>query len=131
MEKSSGSNGFPVNVKGFELSGEGGIKITYPPLAYKDEEFEGKNFIKQDTPLGSLVSIVLDEEADGRKVMFSLIIPIANVPKTERSIPIDTYAIRTNEKSSIAGTDAIKGQVQTYEILAMRGNAWTSGTDSQ
>lgn len=87
-------------------------------------EFSGRAIYREETQLGFMVSVILENEPDSPSTTLSLAIPIVNKPNDVRSIKVKTFAVLTTTRISKSGSEEINGQIQTYEILTMEGNAW-------
>ena len=123
-----------VSVKNYHLAGDG-VKIVFSmedpdelELVYEDKQgerrFSGRAIYREKTVLGLLVSVVLENVPDLHRIMLSLAVPSANKPDNMRSIPVKTFAVRTTNRTSISGEGGVEGQIQTYETIALDGNAW-------
>jgi len=119
----------------YHLSGDK-IKIMFSrenadelELVYGDEQgtsrhFTGRAIHREKTPLGFLATVVLEEVPDLHVITLSLVVPDANRPENARSIPVNTFAVRTTARTSIAGPQLVEGQIQMYEVFNLEGNAW-------
>ena len=120
-----------ANLFGFE--GEG-VQIIYGILRrrrefldYRDEQCY-LTFIGEKGEIGSLesgigrmVTATLEIIPDSHELTLTLLLPQIN-PEGEGS-PFESLAIRTRHLSSIGGSALVKGQLQTYEVLPLRGKA--------
>ncbi len=118
-----------VRVTQYHLSGDGS-DITFrtggnsgPSLKYNNDVFEGPELSLEHTTLGLLVSTTLKTICDGPSTVLSLAVPEANRPSEMRSIPINTFAVRSTFRSSIAGPGSVSGQIHSYDVIALKGNA--------
>jgi hypothetical protein len=115
----------------FELAG-GGAEITWTvsgvagesQLTYDDGQqpvtFRGPEIRQSNSPLGKLVTVVLETTADLRTVSLTLVVPRVNLgSKTEHRVR--TIAVLTREKTSVAGPDPVVGQVESYRVLRLSG----------
>lgn len=93
-------------------------------LTYNDMLFEGSALKVEQTQLGLMVSVVLDEVLDSFLVVLSLMVPEANRPADMRSIGIHAFAVITTTKSSIAGPALVSGQIREHDVIMLHGNAW-------
>ena len=94
-------------------------------LSYNDRLYEGSMLQCESTPLGMLISIVLDSVPDLHTTVLTVAIPEANRPDDMRSIAIHTFAVITTTKSSVAGSHVVvSGQVREYDVVPLHGNAW-------
>ena len=123
-----------VSVKTYHLAGDG-VKIVFSmedpdehKLVYKDEQgertFSGRGITQDETQLGFMQSVMLDQAPDLHVITLSLAVPSANRPDNMKSIPVKTFAVRTTSRTSIGGPELVEGQIQSYEIHALEGNAW-------
>lgn len=76
------------------------------------------------TPMGLAVSILLDAVPDLESRWLTVVIPDANSLPGLKSVPIETFAMLTTEKSSLSGPDGVTGQIQSSEIVPLSGIAW-------
>ena len=113
----------------FTLTGEH-AQITYtassisgePQLTYKDRTFTGGEIDSLDTGLGNLYSVLLEAIRDLRTLTLSRRLPDINLME-EEEISFSTYAIFTTHHTSIGGPLLVKGALQTYIMLPLRGTA--------
>jgi len=123
-----------VSVKTYHLAGDG-VKIVFSmvdpdelELVYEDKQgerkFSGRAIYRDETQLGFMPSVVLDQAPDSHTLILSLVVPSANRPENNKSISVNTFAVRTTIRTSIGGPELIEGQIQSYEILTLEGNAW-------
>ena len=123
-----------VSVKTYHLAGDG-VKIVFSmenpdelELVYEDKQgerkFSGREIYQDETQLGFMPSVVLDQAPDSKMLILSLAIPSANRPENMKSISVETFAVRTTIRTSIGGAELVEGQIQSYETLGLEGNAW-------
>ena len=123
-----------ISVKNYHLAGNG-VKIVFSmedpselELVYEDKQgerkFTGRAIYREETQLGFMPSVVLTEVPDLHRITLSLAVPSANRPDNVRSIPLKTFAVLTTSHTSISGPETVEGQIQSYEILSLEGNAW-------
>lgn len=123
-----------VSVKTYHLSGDG-VKIVFTmenpdilELIYEDKQgerkFSGRAIHREKIQLGFVPSVVLEDVPDSHTIILSLVVPLANISEDVRSVPIDTFMVRTTNRTSIAGPGIIEGQIQTHEVHVLEGNAW-------
>ncbi len=122
-----------VSVKNYHLAGDD-VKIVFSTespeleLIYEDKhgkrKFTGRAIYREKIQLGFMPSVVLDEAPDKYRIILSLAVPSANRSENMKSIPIKTYAVWTKILTSISGSEAIEGQIQTHDISLLSGNAW-------
>jgi hypothetical protein len=116
----------------FELKGMG-IALTYsttslngqPQLTYKDRKrtltFRGEEIRQQDSEIGQLVTVTLEQVPDLRTETLTLILPAINLENT--GTLFQTHAIITTHRTSVGGPNLVKGALQTYRIKTLRGTA--------
>jgi hypothetical protein len=123
-----------ISVTEYHLAG-GGQTIALsmkdpadPHLVYEGpegkREFAGMEIRQESTQLGLLLSVLLEEVPDLHSVILSLAVPRANRPDSSRSIPVETFSVRTTRRDNIAGPDSLEGQIELYETCELAGNAW-------
>ncbi len=124
-----------VRVKAYHLAGDG-IEIEFSmkdpkalELVYRDKQgerkFSGQAIrLVENRELGFLASVVLEQVPDLRIITFSLAVPSANRNNDEKSISVETFAVRTTTRTSSGGPRLVKGQIQAYQIPVLKGNAW-------
>jgi len=83
--------------------------------------FTGDEIRTQKTETGTMVTVTLESIPDLRVVTLTLMIPAANLDDSETKLK--TIAIRTTNKTTLAGERLVKGQVQSYEVIDLRGTA--------
>ena len=120
-------------VKTYHFSGDD-VRISFseedpePELIYEDKQgkrqFTGREIYRDKTQLGFLPSVVLQEVPDLHTLILSLAVPAANRPENVKSIPVETFAVRTKIRTSFAGPGTVEGQIQSHETIALKGNAW-------
>ena len=89
-----------------------------------EQKFSGRAIFREHIQSGFMPSVVLEQAPDLHTITLTLAIPAANIPDNMKSIPVKTFAVRTTNKTSIAGPELVEGQIQSYEVLALEGNAW-------
>lgn len=111
------------------------LKISYsassidgkPLLSYQKGattlNFRGSQIRHKPTEIGTLVSVTIKSIPDLRTTVFSLLLPLVNVPDNDPSVQVNVKAIETVNKSSIVGPKLVKGQVQTYKVFSLKGTA--------
>ena len=115
----------------FELTGDK-VQLTYsttskvgqPHLSYNNHTFNGNEIRSQKSELGSLVTVILENVADGDTLILTLLVPDVTLDSilgetTEQ--PIKTLAIMTTNRNTIAGPPV--GARQIYEVLNLQGTA--------
>ncbi len=117
----------------YELKGNG-VTISYTPagqggvaqLNYKDKEqdlvFRKDEIRRDETAIGALVTVGLNFVPDLESEFLSVLIPVTNLPDGEDTA-MATAAVYTKEATSIGGPALVRGQVQTYRTVALKGKA--------
>lgn len=120
----------PVPVTQYHLSGDG-MQITYHVglpdevrLQYNGTTYQGRALYQEDIMSGHVVSVILESVPDLHTVSLSVTVPRANCPSNMRSIPIQTFAVITTGRTSIGGPALVSGQIQSYKLVPLTGNAW-------
>ena len=97
-----------------------------PQLHYQDPErnlaFTGDEIRSLDTEIGTLITVSLEEIPDLRTVTLSLLLPTINLGEWSE-ISFSTRAILTTHHITIGGPQLLKGALQTYRVLSLRGTA--------
>jgi hypothetical protein len=114
----------------FELSG-GGIHVTFsttsfsgkPLFNYHDsrqsKNFSGDEIKTEESALGMLATVFLQQTADSGSTSFTLIVPDVSLPPSDVA-NIRTEGITTLHRSSII---PILGQTEFYTVHPMHGTA--------
>lgn len=84
--------------------------------------FRGSQLRQKQTEIGQLVFVTLKNVPDSRSIVFSLLLPQINV-NAGQDVVIKVKGIETTSRTSIAGPNLVKGQVQTYKVYALTGKA--------
>jgi hypothetical protein len=96
-----------------------------PLLTYKDSKgarsFMGDEIRTQNTDMGTLVTVTLETVTDLRTVTLTLLVPAINLDGSAKEFK--TIAIRTTNKTTIGGGSFVKGVVQFYEVIDLKGTA--------
>jgi hypothetical protein len=117
----------------FELEGEG-VQIIYGILRrrrefldYRDEQhdltFSGEKgeIGSLESGIGRMVTVTLEILPDSYELTLTLVLPQINLGGKGSSF--ESLAIRTRHLSSIGGSTLVKGSLQTYDVLPLRGRA--------
>ena len=116
----------------FMLSNEQ-VELTYtvadmrgqPQVSYSDGTHDvnarGPEVTRTETPVGTLVTVVVDATPDLGTLHLALLVP--RVQLHGASCPIATVAILTTERTSIAGPGRVQGQVQSSVAISREGPA--------
>lgn len=122
----------PRHPNKFELHGHD-VRVSYstssiagvPLFTYESKgttrSFRGDEIRVQELEIGSLVTVTIEATPDLHTVTFSVLIPPINLDGREGAI--QTEGIRTVSRTSIGGPGLVKGQVNTYENVGLRGKA--------
>ena len=113
----------------FELAG-GGSTITWTPaaidgkplLTYDDRSFRGTEVRQSNSPLGKLVTAVVEAVPDARTTSLTLVVPRVNLG-TRTEAKVRTIAVLKVEATTIGGPGLVQGQVDTYKVLKLSGFA--------
>jgi hypothetical protein len=117
----------------FVVHGEG-IHVTYsassfsgkPQFTYQDAHttrtFQGDEIDVNSGPLGTLVTVVLTQAPDVGETSFSLVLPLVNLVGGS-SVSIDTIGVTTTKRTSIGGPAIVRGQLTSYRVHCLRGDA--------
>ena len=97
-----------------------------PQLHYQDPERNltrtGEEIRSLDTEIGNLITVDLEDIPDLRSVTLTMLLPDINLGEW-REISFATQAILTTQHTSIGGPQLVKGALQTYRVLPLRGTA--------
>jgi hypothetical protein len=94
-------------------------------LEYNRKVFSGRELYREATVLGLAASAIVEASSDLCTVWLTVILPDARCPGDARSIPINSFAVLTTKRTSIAGPAGVSGQLDVYKvILPLTGNAW-------
>ena len=63
-----------------------------------------------------MASVVLEPKPGLHIITLTLVVPSANRTDNAKSIEVNTFAVRTTIRDSIAGPQLVEGQIQAYEI---------------
>lgn len=117
----------------YELTGAGGIQITYTPsdsngkpdLNYVDAtrnlSFNGDQVAIQASPLGSLVTVFLVRPVDSGSTTLTVLVPSVSL-ETTASQPINTIGIITENRFNPVEFH-IPRQTQVYSVIPLQGSA--------
>ncbi|HWQ19214.1 MAG TPA: hypothetical protein VN455_05495 [Methanotrichaceae archaeon] len=116
----------------FEMEGRGtriAVSLSSftggPQLQYRDmriqRTFTGPEINIQDSDIGLVVKVVLERTVDFGDTILTLFIPHINMSGTET--PFRTVALLVTTRTSIGGPGLVRGPLETYQVLALRGIA--------
>ena len=100
--------------------------ITGKPIFnYNDSKvtlnFTGDEIRTQKTEMGTIVTVTLEVIPDFHAITITLLVPAINLDGSSREFK--TIAIKTTGKDTIGGPRLIKGAVQSYEVIDLKGTA--------
>jgi hypothetical protein len=100
--------------------------ITGKPIFnYKDprgtHSFTGDEIRTKKTEIGTMVTVTLESIPDFRVTTLTLLLPAINLDGTAQDFK--TIAIRTTSKTTIGGPRLVKGSLQSYEVIDLKGTA--------
>ncbi len=117
----------------FEFEGEG-VQMIYGILRrrrefldYRDEQrdltFSGEKgeIGSLESGIGRMVTVTLEIIPDSHELTLTLLLPQINLEG--KGSAFESLAIQTRHLSSIGGPALVKGPLQTYEVLPLRGTA--------
>jgi len=103
------------------------ILITPILVEYHDEQrdltFSGAKceIDSLESKIGKLITVTLEVIPDSHELTLTLLLPKINLEGQKSSFA--TSAIRTKHLTSIGGPALVKGPLQTYDVLSLRGIA--------
>jgi hypothetical protein len=118
----------------FELKGDR-TRITYsstsfiglPQLNYQhgnqNLNFTGDEIRSLKIEIGLLLTVTLDQIPDLKTDTLTLLLPTVNLPEINAEERIHTIAILTTQRTSIGGPCLVKGQIDTYKTIELKGIA--------
>ncbi len=112
------ANNIQISYSTYSLSGE-------PRLNYsngrKHLTFTGDEIRVARSEIGQLVTVTINNIPDLKTVTATVLIPKINLDR--EAVPFKTVLLFTTHKTTIAGQDMIKGQVQVYHSIPLEGKA--------
>jgi hypothetical protein len=123
----------PHRPNSFQLSGDDDVEVTYeetsvtgePLFTYRDGRRDtssnGDGIRREETSIGTLVTIELEAVPDLQTVEFTLLIPIINL--REGDADFETLGIETTAQTSVGGPEMMSGALQSYRTRTFRGTA--------
>lgn len=94
-------------------------------LEYNGRAFSGRQLHREVTLIGLAASAMLEANPDRDTVWITVMIPDAHCPADARSVTINSFAVLTTRRTSIAGPSAVSGPIEMYKVIApLNGNAW-------
>lgn len=118
----------------FTLTGKDDTQIVYstssitgePQLTYRDRahdlSFRGDDITVATSPLGTLVTVVLESIPDIHTFTATLVLPDINLGDRQ-VVRFKTMVILTTNLTSIGGPALVIGPVQTYQVVKLTGVA--------
>ena len=98
-----------------------------PQFTYRDLVREvsrsGDDIRREDTEIGTLVTIDVEAAPDAPTVSFSLVLPRINLGAGNQQVILQTLGVRTTDFTTAFLPGPILGQGQAYEVFDMRGLA--------
>ena len=116
----------------FELSGNK-IQVTYsktslsgePLFSYRDayvsKQFQGRDIVLEDSRIGQLVTVILEQVPDLKTVSFTLILPVVSLLPSSQGTKIEVPGMSTTAHTPIAGPGL--GPSMTYRQAMLSGTA--------
>ena len=96
-----------------------------PKLQYSGEEgdftFSGNQIQSMNCPLGSLISVTLQPNADAGGLVFSLALPNVSEAAATKSESFHTIAVKTHTRGFVV----TPGADRTYDVVQLHGMAET------
>lgn len=132
VTQAEASTGGKANL--FTFTGKNDTEIVYsvssiegkPQLTYRDStrdlSFRGDDIAVTSSPLGSLVTVVLEVVPDLHTLTATVVLPDINLGDRQK-VQFSTVVILTANLTSIGGPALVVGPLQTYEIVPLEGIA--------
>jgi hypothetical protein len=123
----------PRRPNSFQLSSDDNVQVTYeetsitgePLFTYRDGPRElsrrGDEIRRQETSIGTLVTIELEAVPDLQTVELTLLVPIINL--RDGDADFETLGIETIAQTSVGGPEMMTGALQSYRTRTLRGTA--------
>lgn len=118
----------------YEFAG-GGLHVSYastslsgdPLLTYRDARrtlaFRGDEIRISLTEIGQQVTVTLEQVPDLRTTTFTILVPDINLDDANGTALFATYGITTTHRTSIGGPGLVRGPLQLYSAVPLRGKA--------
>jgi hypothetical protein len=118
----------------FTFTGKNDTQIVYstssitgePQFTYRDRtrdrSFSGDGITVTSSPLGTLVTVLLEIMPDLLTLTATLVLPDINLGDRQM-IRFSTMVILTTNPTTIGGPDLVIGPLQTYQVVKLRGVA--------
>lgn len=98
----------------------GGPQLNYSSLE-TSRNFMGEEIQMEETSIGRLISVILEQIPDLRSVSFTLILPAVNVSMLGEKVELKVPGIVTTTLTTIVGPP--EGVEKTYLVEEFQGNA--------
>jgi len=85
------------------------------------QSFSGDEIRKEDSELGTLVSVTIHKTVDTGSTTLTLLVPAVNLVNNESHIK--TEAIITTHHFFAPNPSLVKGQLETYSAISLHGKA--------
>jgi hypothetical protein len=120
-----------LKVNFFTFTGKNDTQIVYstssitgePQFTYRDRtrdlSFRGDDIAVTPSPLGTLVTVVLELIPDLHTLTATLVLPDINLGD-RRVVRFTTVVILTTNLTSIGGRQLVIGPLQTYQVVKLR-----------
>ena len=112
--------GHDVHVN-YSTSSIAGVPLFNYESKGEKKSFRGDEIRVQETEVGRLVTVTLEVVPDLRSVTFSVLVPTVHLEGREGEV--HTVGLRTTTRTSIGGPRLVKGQVNTFEGVNLKGTA--------
>lgn len=118
----------------FTFTGKNDTQIVYstssitgePQFTYQDStrnlSFRGGDIAVAASPLGTLVTVLLEAIPDLLRLTATLVLPDINLGDRQM-IRFSTVVILTTNPTTIGGPQFVTGPLQTYQVVKLRGVA--------
>lgn len=118
----------------FTLTGKDDTQIVYstssitgdPRLTFRDHardlSFSGDDISVSTSPLGTLVTVVLEAIPDLQTLTATLVLPDINLGDRQ-VVRFATVVVLTANLTSIGGPQLVVGPLQTYQVIKVKGVA--------
>jgi hypothetical protein len=123
-----------IKVNFFTFTGKDDTQIVYstssitgePQFTYRDRtrdrRFRGDDIAVASSPLGTLVTVMLEATPDLSTLTATLVLPDINLGDRQ-VIRFSTVVILTTNLTSIGGPALVTGPLQTYQVIGLSGVA--------
>lgn len=118
----------------FTFTGKNDTQIVYsttsitgqPQLNYRDPtrdlNFRGEDITVVSSPLGTLVTVLLEAKPDLHTLTATLVLPDVNLGDRQ-VVRVSTVVMLTTNLTSIGGPALVIGPLQTYQVVKLSGVA--------